>query len=559
VNAVTSLPSGINSTPVASPALLAAESLLANLLAGSSPAPLTSQFPNLLSHLLALENQTEPEAKNKKGDTPAGALAVPAALALVPPPLPVPVLPQAGGELAVLTGERAAATSADPDCLSTGEAHGPTESTVAVAVQTDVPAFPDDLKISGTPADLPASPVPADSCDGSLKNILSVQVQSPSSTDATSKAAPAPADKNPEQSPTSQERVAVPPDQPAAPPRPNPGADPPPDFPHAAEDTATALPPERTAIAPPPVRRETARKEVATPESIAGPSRTPFAEAPPPVSEAPGGAEPATKTLAFAARLIPIERARLDPGVPGRPDPARAVSAPSAPSPPEGEVPDNGPSKSATPATARTPGAVPESAQDREIKRLDPQPGQPAPQPGTALPPSDPGLTARGTDPGPARPDHVTGSPEPNHAAAPPRPEPAQPAPPARDIRLQVGGERRVDVRVTERAGEVQVAVRTPDSRLAGALRDELPALSARLEQSGFRADIWHPDALKMEHALRAGEPQTGGTASDDRHEGRQGGREGHQPPPRRAPVANPGREADSPPKDFSWIFSSLG
>ena len=55
---------------------------------------------------------------------------------------------------------------------------------------------------------------------------------------------------------------------------------------------------------------------------------------------------------------------------------------------------------------------------------------------------------------------------------------------------LQVtGGDQRVDVRLTERAGEVQVSVRTPDSQLAGALRDDLAALSARLEQSGFRAE----------------------------------------------------------------------
>lgn len=171
--------------------------------------------------------------------------------------------------------------------------------------------------------------------------------------------------------------------------------------------------------------------------------------------------------------------------------------------------------------------------------------------------PSDPGMSARGAQPAPPRPDPAKGTAEPHPTSS--RPEPAQPVTPVRDIRLQVGGERRVDVRVTERGGEVQVAVRTPDSRLAAVLRDELPTLSARLEQSGFHAETWHPDALKIEHAARASEPPASGAASDGRNTGRQNGREEHHPPPRRAPVSDIQREADNPPKEFSWIFSSLG
>jgi hypothetical protein len=50
-------------------------------------------------------------------------------------------------------------------------------------------------------------------------------------------------------------------------------------------------------------------------------------------------------------------------------------------------------------------------------------------------------------------------------------------------------GEQRVEVRLSERAGELHLAVRTPDERLSGSLRDNLPALSSKLEQAGFRSD----------------------------------------------------------------------
>jgi hypothetical protein len=59
-----------------------------------------------------------------------------------------------------------------------------------------------------------------------------------------------------------------------------------------------------------------------------------------------------------------------------------------------------------------------------------------------------------------------------------------------RDIRIAVNqADQKVELRVMERAGELHVAVRTPDSRLAADLRENLPALSSRLEQTGFRAD----------------------------------------------------------------------
>ncbi|GEM_PF-3269576 len=135
--------------------------------------------------------------------------------------------------------------------------------------------------------------------------------------------------------------------------------------------------------------------------------------------------------------------------------------------------------------------------------------------------------------------------------------EPVRTVLPARDIRLQVGaGERTVDVRVSERAGEVQVAVRTADSRLAGTLRDDLPVLAARLEQSGFRAEVGHPPAPVPEPRPRAAESHTADAFPDHAGAGRHGGRDEQQPPPRRGPAADGNGGSDASRKGFSRLFS---
>ncbi len=81
-------------------------------------------------------------------------------------------------------------------------------------------------------------------------------------------------------------------------------------------------------------------------------------------------------------------------------------------------------------------------------------------------------------------------------AAPAPEPQPALTAPAAHDIKLELnGGGQRVEVRLSERGGDIHVAVRTTDASLSGAMRQDLPALTAKLEQSGFRAEAWQPGA----------------------------------------------------------------
>ena len=52
-----------------------------------------------------------------------------------------------------------------------------------------------------------------------------------------------------------------------------------------------------------------------------------------------------------------------------------------------------------------------------------------------------------------------------------------------------------VDLRVTERAGQIHVAVRTPDADLQTSLRQDLGSLSGSLERAGYHAETFVPRA----------------------------------------------------------------
>jgi hypothetical protein len=61
------------------------------------------------------------------------------------------------------------------------------------------------------------------------------------------------------------------------------------------------------------------------------------------------------------------------------------------------------------------------------------------------------------------------------------------------DLRLGDKGAEQVDIRVSQRAGDVQVTVRTADGDLAQSLRHHLPELSERLSQEGMTGNFWQP------------------------------------------------------------------
>ena len=88
------------------------------------------------------------------------------------------------------------------------------------------------------------------------------------------------------------------------------------------------------------------------------------------------------------------------------------------------------------------------------------------------------------------------------------------PSQPARQIAFQLAtaGTSKVNVLFTERAGKVDVAVRTPDRELAKSLQTDLGDLVDRLGHSGFKTEAWipgaHPAAAAMGESLGSGSRQ---------------------------------------------------
>jgi hypothetical protein len=269
--------------------------------------------------------------------------------------------------------------------------------------------------------------------------------------------------------------------------------------------------------------------------------------APPPPDVVPVEPQPLTVNsgapdLAFTMQLkaIPPEHPTIRaPGVttPLPAPPARPADPPPAP----------------LPAPQKT--SKPRAASNR------PEPAAADPKPATAARPA--AQTAPQTVAEPVRSEE-TPHPETPQAVevrevvAPEPPEPTRPTPTAHDIKLQLtGGPQRVEVRLTERAGQVQVAVRTPDSHLAGTLRENLPALSQRLVETGFRAEAWHPGAAASEIHRTLETSQ--GNLSQDNDQQPGGQRDGRQPgddPRRPKPPAEP-IDPKQKGRHFSWFISS--
>jgi nucleosome-remodeling factor subunit BPTF len=106
-------------------------------------------------------------------------------------------------------------------------------------------------------------------------------------------------------------------------------------------------------------------------------------------------------------------------------------------------------------------------------------------------------------------------APEPPEA---PREQPREPA--VRELSLDLRrpstdgrDSGQVSLRVVERGGEVQVAVRTTDPQLAGDLRQNLPDLVSELSGRGYRAETWQP--LASSGAEASALPRAASTAAD--------------------------------------------
>ena len=67
---------------------------------------------------------------------------------------------------------------------------------------------------------------------------------------------------------------------------------------------------------------------------------------------------------------------------------------------------------------------------------------------------------------------------------------------PLRSVHMQLVADdnRRVDVRLVDRGGELHVSVRSADINLAQNMQDHMPELTSRLEQQRFQAEVWMPN-----------------------------------------------------------------
>ena len=87
-------------------------------------------------------------------------------------------------------------------------------------------------------------------------------------------------------------------------------------------------------------------------------------------------------------------------------------------------------------------------------------------------------------------------------------------------LRLSNAEQGSVQVRLSERAGELHVSVRTPDTGLTRGLRDGLPDLMGRLQVNGYRADTWQPGG----NGSTAGQDRGQDTAGQGSSQHRNGG-----------------------------------
>ncbi len=126
--------------------------------------------------------------------------------------------------------------------------------------------------------------------------------------------------------------------------------------------------------------------------------------------------------------------------------------------------------------------------------------------------------------------------------------EPAAPKAPATNISLQVGSAtgQVVEVRLSERSGELRVAVHTPDSDMAQGLRQGLSDLTTKLNENGYRAETWHPadsSALSFSAAKDADNGQ-GHSSNGGSEQQSQGGPQ----------QQNPGRQNQNPSNRPRWV-----
>jgi hypothetical protein len=114
-----------------------------------------------------------------------------------------------------------------------------------------------------------------------------------------------------------------------------------------------------------------------------------------------------------------------------------------------------------------------------------------------------------------------------------------------------------VEVRLTDRGGDIHVVVRTPDARLSGAMREDLTALTAKLEQSGFRTDALQSSAGASGERRTAEAGAASASQDSQEHSGQDPQQRQDHPQQQnpKNPSNTPNRKSDR--KDFAWLLQT--
>jgi hypothetical protein len=100
-------------------------------------------------------------------------------------------------------------------------------------------------------------------------------------------------------------------------------------------------------------------------------------------------------------------------------------------------------------------------------------------------------------------------APQTNRTAEDPRSATAEKTP-LKTVEVRIpDGAGGVTVRMQERAGSVQVSVRSADPNLASKVAEGLPDLTRTLDRQGFRAEMWTPQETKLGAADSIARPET--------------------------------------------------
>jgi hypothetical protein len=202
------------------------------------------------------------------------------------------------------------------------------------------------------------------------------------------------------------------------------------------------------------------------------------ADAPEASSNNPTVSAPAAPDIAFQARVVSKDA----PAVPAEDSFVPVKLAPVAP------VVEDSPRVATQPHADTTP------------RHEDPQIDKPAPLPEPEVVDSPaPVYLEPAARPIPIETNH---SPSPDaFTEAPQAPPPQQPeivkdphpVQPVRDLSVRLTADsQHIDVKLTDRGGELHVAVRSADPVLSTDLRSRLDELVGGLDRSGFRAEAWH-------------------------------------------------------------------